>query len=105
MHPDELYCSLRCLFVWVPYRWIRISQQVSQHVYKTLALDQHTVVHVQLGDTCSSCLSNIGILIPQTVSQWVYQDIDNLLHLNIAHCTDSKSTNKWIVVLYILQLL
>lgn len=85
------------------YRGIGVGKQVPQHVDKMLALDQDVIIHVELANTNSCCLPDVRIAISETMSEGVNKDIDNLLDLNIAHSTNSQSTDKWVGVFDILS--
>jgi hypothetical protein len=69
-----------------------------------LIFDQLSVDIVQLRNTDSGRLSNIRVLVFQTLTEWLTQVLGDLVDTNTSHCSYSEGTDQRIAVLAVLKM-
>lgn len=73
---------------------VRVRNHIVQLLQESVLNDQFRLEVVQLGYAQRCGLANVGVLVSQTLLQWIAEIVYNLLRPQTSHCPDCQSTDE-----------
>ena len=83
------------------YHWITISNHLLQLFQESIINDQLRFQIVQFRHTQCRRLTDVWILIAETLLQWVAEIVDYLLRTQTPHCANSQRSNEGVRIISI----